>query len=73
MGLLRCAKPGQARSLILGWSDRQDQLVEGSRHPWRRVFFDSEFVVTAAEVLDERVSGADHPRAVETFETAHWP
>jgi hypothetical protein len=43
-----------------GWLDRQGQLGEGSRRPQRCGFFDSEFVVAAAEVLDERVSGAAH-------------
>jgi hypothetical protein len=32
-GLLRCAKPGQARSIHSGWSERQGQLVEGSHDP----------------------------------------
>jgi hypothetical protein len=49
-------------------SDRQGQLGEGSRHLRCRGFFDSEFVVSAAEVLHERVPGADHPRAAELFE-----
>jgi hypothetical protein len=56
-----------------GWLDRQGQLVEGSRHPQRRGFFDSEFVVAAADVLHERVSGADHPRAAELFQPSHRP
>jgi hypothetical protein len=56
-----------------GWSDRLDQLVEGSHHPQCRGLFDTEFVVAAAEVLHERVPGADHPRAAELFETAHRP
>jgi hypothetical protein len=31
LGLLRCAKSGQARSLIFGWLDCQGKLVEGSQ------------------------------------------
>jgi len=38
-----------------GWSDRQGQLVEGSQDPEVYSFLSPEFVVAAAEVLDERV------------------
>jgi hypothetical protein len=33
--LLHLAKPSRVRPLILGWSDRQGQLVEGGCHPQR--------------------------------------
>jgi len=33
----------------------------------------AEFVVAAAEVLHERVPGADHPCAAELFEATHRP
>jgi hypothetical protein len=56
-----------------GWSDRQGQLVEGSQDPEVCYFPDSEFVVAAADVLDERVPGADHPGAAEMFEATHRP
>jgi hypothetical protein len=42
-------------------SDGSSQLGEGCHHPQCRGFLDPEFVVTAAEVLDERMSCADHP------------
>jgi hypothetical protein len=38
-----------------------------------RVGFDAEFVVAAAEVLDERMSGADPAGRAELFEPAHGP
>jgi hypothetical protein len=34
---------------------------------------DTEFVVAAAEVLDERVAGADHAGGAQPFESAHRP
>ena len=59
MALLHLAKPRHARPLILGWSDRQGQLVEGGRHPQGRCFVNAELVVAATDVLDERVPGDD--------------
>ena len=35
--------------------------------------FHAEFVVAAADVLDECVSGADHAGRAEPFEATHWP
>jgi hypothetical protein len=75
-GLIRdcCVVRSRACEIVdPGWSDRLDQLVEGSHHLQCRGLFDAEFVVAAAEVLHERVPGADHPRAAELFETAHRP
>jgi hypothetical protein len=40
----------------LGWSDSQGQFVEGGRHLEGHCFVNAEFVVAAADVLDERVS-----------------
>ena len=37
------------------------------------VEFHAEFVVDAAEVLDECVSGTDHAGREESFETTYWP
>lgn len=59
-------KAGAGEVVDPGWSDRPGQLGEGSRRPRRRGFFDSAFVVAAAKILDERMPGADHPRAAET-------
>ena len=56
-----------------GWSGCQGQLIEGGRHPQRCGFFDSEFVVAAADVLDKRVPGADHLCAAESCQAAHRP
>src|SRR5918998_4659727 len=54
-----------------GWSDRHDQLVEGSRDPQVYCVLGSKFVVAAADVLDEGVSGGDYSCAAEAFEPAH--
>ncbi|HXT43067.1 MAG TPA: hypothetical protein VN748_02990 [Pseudonocardiaceae bacterium] len=43
----------------MGWSDRQDQLVEGGHHPQGHPFVNTEFVVAAADVVEERVPGDD--------------
>ena len=62
--------------ITFAWSDlirSPGQLSEGSRYPQFRGFFDSEFVVAAAEVLHECVPGADHPGAAELFEAAYRP
>ena len=64
------AGAGRDRS---GWSDRQGQLSEGSQDPEVCSFLGPEFVVAAADVLDEGVPGADHPCAAESFQAAHWP
>jgi hypothetical protein len=34
---------------------------------------DPEFVVAAAEILDEGVPGADHSRGAEPFQATHGP
>ena len=54
-----------------GWSDRHDELVEGSQDPEIYCFFDPKFVMAAADVLDERVPGGDDLYAAELFEPAH--
>jgi hypothetical protein len=54
-----------------GWLDRQGQLVEGSQDPEIYCFFGPEFVVAAADVLDERVPGANHLGRAEPFESTH--
>ena len=45
--------------------------VEGSQDSYVRCFFGTEVVVSAADVLDERVPGAEHLCATELFEAAH--
>jgi hypothetical protein len=61
--------------ILFVWADQiaRGQLGDGSRHPRCRGFFDSEFVVAAADVRHEAVPGADHPCAVELCEAAHLP
>jgi aerobic-type carbon monoxide dehydrogenase small subunit (CoxS/CutS family) len=41
------------------------RFVEGSMDPWVCCFVDPEFVVSAADVLDERMPGTDHAGAAE--------
>jgi hypothetical protein len=53
---------GTGKIVDPGWSDCQGQFVEDRRHPQHGGFVDSEFVVAAADVLDERMSDADDPR-----------
>jgi hypothetical protein len=72
-GAVALCKAGAGEIVGPGWSDRQGQLVEGSQDLSVCYFLDSEFVVAAADVLHERVSGADHPCAAETCEAAHRP
>ena len=55
------------------WSDRQGQLVEGSQDPEVYYFLSSKFVVSAADILDERVPGSDHSCAAKLFEATHRP
>ena len=50
-----------------GWSDRQDQLIEGSRDPQGYCVLGSKFVVAAADVLDEGVPGGDYSCAAGGF------
>jgi hypothetical protein len=49
----------EAGSLTPGGSDRQGQLVEGSQDPQIQRFLGPEFVVAAAEILDEGVASAE--------------
>jgi hypothetical protein len=72
-GVVALCEAGTDEIVDPGWSDRQGELVEGSQDPKVCFFFGPEFVVAAADVLDEGVSGADHPCAAETFEAAHRP
>jgi hypothetical protein len=57
----------------LGWSDHQGQLVESSEDPQVYCFLGPEFIVTAAEVPDGGMPGADHVCAAELLEAAHRP
>jgi hypothetical protein len=53
-------------------SDGEGEFSEGRREPMLWVEFHAEFVVAAADVLDECVSGADHAGRAEPFEATHW-
>jgi hypothetical protein len=54
-----------------GWSDRQGQVVEGSQDPEVYYFLSPKFVVSAADILDERVPGSDHSCTAKLFEATH--
>src|ERR671917_2332289 len=54
-----------------GWSDCQGQRVEGGQDASVDDFLGAQFVVAAADVLDERVPSTDHLRAAELFKAAH--
>jgi hypothetical protein len=58
-------------SVDLCRSDRQGQLAEGSCDPPSHWLLDAEFVVSAADVLHERVSSDDDRSSAIGFETAH--
>ena len=54
-------------------SDGEGEFGEGRGEPLLWVEFHAEFVVAAAEVLDDCVSGADHAGRAEPFEATHGP
>jgi hypothetical protein len=58
--LLRSGGPSHASATQVRSSDRQCELGEGGRQAERRWDVVGEFVVSAAEVLDERIPGGDH-------------
>jgi hypothetical protein len=71
--LLRSGGSGMRRLLQVCSSDRQRELGEGGRQAERRWDVGGEFVVAAAEVLHERVTGRESCRGAEAFQAAHWP
>jgi hypothetical protein len=54
-------------------SDAVGEFGECRCNPVPGIDVDAEFVVAAAQVLDEAVSGADHPGRAEPFQPSHWP
>ncbi len=59
-----------------GWRPRSDgegEFGKGRWEPLLWVKFPAEFVVTAAEVLDECVSSTDHAGRAEPCEATHGP
>ena len=49
-------------------SDGVGEFGEGRGYPMPRVDIDTEFVVTAAKVLDESVPSTDHPCRAQPFQ-----
>jgi hypothetical protein len=58
---------------MTGWSDGHGELVECCAGPVAGGDVGGEFVVAAAEVLHERVTGGDDPRGAVAFRAAHRP
>jgi hypothetical protein len=54
-------------------SDGHRELVESCRDPVAGGDVDGEFVVAAAEILDERVPGSQDPRGPVALQSAHRP
>jgi hypothetical protein len=54
-------------------SDGEGEFGEGGREPMLWVLIHAELVVATSEVLDEGVSGVDHPGGAKLFEAAHRP
>jgi hypothetical protein len=69
--LLHLAKPRQARPLILGYSHRHGQLVDGSHHSHGHGFRNVQLVMAATDVLNKCVPGDDDSGCVIRFRTAH--
>jgi hypothetical protein len=72
-GTVALGEAGTGGIVDSGWSDRQGQLVEGSQDPEVYYFLSPKFVVSAADILDERVPGSDHSCAAKLFEATHRP
>ena len=60
-----------APAVVRFCSDGSGEFVERGRDTPMRSGFDAEFVVTAPDVLHERVTADDHPGGVVAFESAH--
>src|SRR5450755_4146145 len=58
---------------MTGWSDCRRELVEGFVEPVAGEGAGGEFVVAAADVLDEGVTGGEDPRGPGALESAHGP
>ncbi len=55
------------------WSDGESEFAEGCRKLAAWVYLHTEFVVSAALILDERVPGTDHLCRAEPCQAAHRP
>ena len=67
---------GGKRVWLIGVVPRSDGEGEFGKGRWEAMLwveFHAEFVVAAADVLDECVSGTDHAGRAEPFEATHWP
>src|SRR6266851_1818923 len=65
--------PGAWLCGLAGWSDGGGELVEGVADPVAGGDVGGEFVVAAAQILDEGVPGGDDPRGAVAFQAAHRP
>jgi hypothetical protein len=58
---------------VLPRSHDVGKLGEGCRKPMPRVDIQAQFVVASTEILDECVTGADHPCQTQPCQAAHRP
>jgi hypothetical protein len=72
-GPVALTENGRDEPAIASSSDDEGEPGEGRREPFFRVGIRAEFVVAAAHVLDEGVSGADRSGRAQLFEAAHRP
>jgi hypothetical protein len=56
---------------VVSLSESTGQFGEGREEPMPWAGIDTEFVMAAAEVLDERVPGTDHPYRAQLFQATH--
>ena len=71
MALLRCLSAVAVSRLPVGGSGCVRELVERRRDTELRWSIGGEFIVTAADVLDEGMPGDDSPGADVGLEAAH--
>ena len=70
--LLRCCMVGRVKRCGARL-DGKDKFGEGCQEPMPWIYIQAEYVVAAAEILDERVASSDHSCRTESFEAAHRP
>ncbi len=73
VALLHCEQPGHAGPSRARRSDGMGEFGERGRKPQPRVGVDGEFVVAAADVLNQSVPGADRLNRAQPFRTVHRP
>src|SRR5512133_4000750 len=62
---------GVLKARYTSGSDCEDLLGDGGRHPPTRRLLDRQLIVASPEVLDEAVSGDNHPCTAVLLESSH--